>query len=206
MTVDLGESASLPRPDDLPDGATPLDPDESEGLVPDHISTRGELNAWEQLNIVKGAEWIRDKVAIQDILTPDTVRELHRQMFSDTWTWAGRVRKSLKNIGVAPEAISEQLHNLLADVAYWIEHQTYSTDEIGCRFHHRLVAIHPFPNGNGRHARVITDALLRTVGVVPFSWGSGSIDNPGVVRERYISSLRDADGGDYSALIRFVRS
>jgi len=206
MTVDLGEGASLPGPNDLPDGATPLDPDEAEGLLPDHISTRGELNAWEQLNIVKGAEWIRDKVAVQDILTQDTMRELHRRMFSDTWTWAGRFRRSLQNIGVAPEAISERLYNLLADVTYWIEHQTYSVDEIGCRFHHRLVAVHPFPNGNGRHARIITDALLRALGVVPFSWGSGSIDNPGVVRERYISSLRDADGEDYSALIRFVRS
>jgi Fic-DOC domain mobile mystery protein B len=206
MTGDRGEGASLPGPSDLPDGATPLDPDEAEGLLPDHISTRGELNAWEQLNIVKGAEWLRDKASVQDILTQDTVRELHRRMFSDTWTWAGRFRRSLKNIGVAPEAISEHLHNLLADVTYWVEHQTYSVDEIGCRFHHRLVAIHPFPNGNGRHARIITDGLLRALGGAPFSWGSGSIDNPGIVRERYISSLRDADGQDYSALIRFVRS
>jgi len=206
MTVDLGDGASLPGPNDLPAGATPLDPDEAEGLLPDHISTRGELNAWEQLNIVKGTEWIRNKVAVQDILTQDTVRELHRRMFSETWTWAGRFRRSLKNIGVAPEAISERLYNLLADVAYWIEHQTYSVDEIGCRFHHRLVAIHPFPNGNGRHARIITDALLKALGGVPFSWGSGSIDNPGIVRERYIRSLRDADGQGYSALIRFVRS
>ena len=206
MMVDPGEGASLPGPSDLPDGATPLDPDEAEGLLADHISTRGELNAWEQLNIVKGAEWIRNKATIQDILTQDTVRELHRRMFSETWTWAGRFRGSLKNIGVAPEAISEGLHDLLADITYWIEHRTYSVDEIGCRFHHRLVAIHPFPNGNGRHARIITDALLRALGGVPFSWGSGSIDNPGMVRERYISSLRDADGQDYSALIRFVRS
>jgi Fic-DOC domain mobile mystery protein B len=182
MTVDLGKGAPLPEPNDLPDGTTPLDPDEAEGLLPDHISTRGELNAWEQLNIVKGAEWMRDKVALQDILTQDTVRELHRRMFSETWTWAGRFRRSLKNIGVAPEAIPEHLYNLLADVTYWIEHQTYSVDEIGCRFHHRLVAIHPFPNGNGRHARIITDALLRALGGVPFSWGSGSIDNPGEVR------------------------
>lgn len=205
MTVDPGAGASLPRPAALPDGATPLDPDEAEGLLPDHISTRGELNAWEQLNIVKGAEWIREKAGVQDILTQDTVRELHRRMFSDTWRWAGRFRGSLKNIGVAPEAISERLYNLLADVTYWLEHQTYSLDEIGCRFHHRLVAIHPFPNGNGRHAPIITDALLRALRVVPFSWGSGSIDKPGIVRERYMSSLRAADGEDYSALIRFVR-
>lgn len=206
MTVNRGEGASKPGPDDLPDGATPSDPDEAEGLLADHISTRGELNAWEQLNILKGAEWIRGKAVVRDILTQDTVRELHRRMFSDTWTWAGSFRKSLKNIGVAPETISEHLYDLLADVTYWIDHQTYPVDEIGCRFHHRLVAIHPFPDGNGRHARTMTDALLGAMGAAPFSWGSGSIDKPGVVRERYISSLRDADGADYSALIQFVRS
>jgi Fic-DOC domain mobile mystery protein B len=206
VTADVGEEASLPEPHDLPDGATPLDPDDADGLRPAHISTRAELNAWEQLNIVKGEEWIRSKVAVRDLLTLKTVSELHRQMFSDTWTWAGHFRNSRKNIGVAPEAIPERLQNLLADVAYWLAHQTYSVDEIGCRFHHRLVAVHPFANGNGRHARIITDALLRIAGVLPFSWGYGSIDKPGLVRDRYINSLREADSGDYSALIRFARS
>jgi len=206
MTLGPGEDSSTLGPNDLPDGATPLDPDEAEGLIPDHISTRGELNAWELLNIVNGTEWMREKKEVQEILTQDTVRELHRNMFSDTWTWAGRFRTSLKNIGVSPEAIPEQLHTLLADVRYWMEHETYPIDEIGCRLHHRLVAIHPFPNGNGRHARIMTDALLEALGATPFSWGSGSIDNLGVVRRRYINSLREADRGDYAPLIHFVRT
>lgn len=197
--------APLQEPNEFPDDATPLDPDEADGLRPDHISTRRELNAWEQLNIAKGVEWIRN-MAIAQILTQATVRELHRRMFSDTWTWAGRFRGTLKSIGVAPELIAEHLHELLADAAHWIEHRTFSVDEIGCRFHHRLVAIHPFPNGNGRHARAITDALLRALGAVPFSWGSASVEVPGLARERYLTSLRLADSGDYSALLQFVRS
>lgn len=193
-------------PDDLPFGATPLDPDEAEGLIPDHIATRGELDAWEQLNIAKGAEWLRKSGSDRSLLTPGVACTLHQRMFSDTWTWAGRFRSSLKNIGVPPDAIPEQLLNLLTDVRYWIEHHTYPADEIACRFHHRLVAIHPFPNGNGRHARLMADALLRMMDVELFTWGSGSIDNPGSVRERYIRTLRDADNGGYAPLIDFVRS
>lgn len=192
--------------EDLPHRATPLDPDETEGLIPDHIATRGELNAWELLNIAKGAAWARGRRGVEVLLTQAAVCELHRRMFSDTWNWAGRFRRSLKNIGDPPELIQERLGNLLDDVAYRIRHHTYTADEIGCRFHHRLVAVHPFPNGNGRHARIMTDALLMNLGVEPFSWGSGFIDNEGVVRERYIAALREADGGDYAPLLLFVRS
>jgi len=197
-----------PARDGLPVGATPLDPDEAEGLVPDHIVTRGELNAWEQLNIAHAAEWIwkRGVGHADDLLTREVVCELHRRMFSETWIWAGRFRGSLKNLGVPPEAIPERLHDLLADVRYWVEHRTYAVDEMACRFHHRLVSVHPFPNGNGRHARLMTDAFLRTLGAEVFSWGSGSIDNPGSVRDRYIHALRAADNGHYAALMAFVRS
>lgn len=192
--------------DALPSGATPLDADEADGLLPEHLSTRGELNAWEQLNIAKAEAWLRKRKGRESLLTMDVLRELHRQMFSDTWAWAGRFRWTLKNIGVPPEAIVENAHNLLADAQYWIEHDTFSADEIVCRFHHRLVAIHPFPNGNGRHARLLADALLRDMNVPPFTWGSGSIDVPGEVRDRYVRALRAADSGDYAPLLAFARS
>jgi len=194
------------KPDGLPIGATPLDPDEAEGLIPDHISTRGELNAWEQVNIGKGAEWLRRRGRGEPLLTQGVLREIHERMFSDTWTWAGRFRQTLKNIGVPPEMIVEQVHNLLGDTRSWIDHGSFSADEIACRFHHRLVSIHPFPNGNGRHARLMTDALLRELGGEEFTWGSGSIDDQGEVRNRYLQVLRSADIGDYGPSLVFVRS
>lgn len=193
-------------PDDLPVGATPLDPDETEGLLPDHLSTRGELNAWEQLNITRGADWLRRRSRADPLLTQRVLREIHRRMFSDTWRWAGQYRQTLKNLGVPPERIVEHAQNLLDDTQYWVDHDSFSAEEIGCRFHHRLVAIHPFPNGNGRHARLMTDALLRALGAPAFSWGSGSIDDPGDVRSRYLRALRSADRGDYAPLLAFVRS
>jgi Fic-DOC domain mobile mystery protein B len=196
----------VPEPDDLPAEALPLDPEETEGLIPDHISTRGELNAWEQLNMAKGAEWLRRRGRAEPLLTEGVLREIHQRMFSETWAWAGRYRQTLKNIGVPPELIVEQVHALLADTRYWIEHASFSTDEIACRFHHRLVAIHPFPNGNGRHARLMTDALIRERGAEPFTWGSGSIDHRGDVRDRYLRALRSADGGDYAPLLKFVQA
>jgi len=193
-------------PDSLPAGATPLDPDEAVGLIPEHLSTRGELNAWEQVNIAKAVDWLRRRQNGGSVLNMDFLRELHRQMFSDTWKWAGKFRWTLKNIGVLSEAIPEQTYNLLSETRYWIEHHTYSVDEIAVRFHHRLVAIHPFPNGNGRHGRLMTDALLAELDALPFPWGSGSIDDRGAVRDRYLHALRSADSGDYTPLLAFVRS
>lgn len=192
--------------DSLPSGATPLDPDEAGDLIPGHVSTRGQLNAWEQVNIASALTWLENRRDNDSILTIGFVKGLHRRMFSDTWKWAGTFRWTMKNIGVFPEAITEQLTNLLADTDYWIQHDTYAADEIGVRFHHRLVSIHPFPNGNGRHARLMTDALLRQVSTTPFSWGSGSIDDHGDVRGRYIHALQCADAGDYDRLRDFVRS
>jgi len=193
-------------PDSLPTGATPLDPDEAEGLIPEHLSTRGELNAWEQVNVAKADGWLRRQQSGRSVLNMGLLHELHRQMFSDTWKWAGKFRWTLKNIGGPPEGIPEQTQNLLADTRYWIEHHTYSVDEIAVRFHHRLVAIHPFPNGNGRHGRLMADALLRQLHGPPFTWGSGSIDDRGAVRDRYLHALRSADSGDYAPLLAFVRS
>ncbi len=192
--------------DSLPPGATPLDPDEANGLMPEHLSTRGELNAWEQVNISKAIDWLRKRRDTESLLTIDFLRQLHRQMFSETWEWAGKFRWTLKNIGVPPETIVEQTHNLLADTQYWIENASYPVDEIAVRFHHRLVSIHPFPDGNGRHGRLMTDALVRETNTPPFTWGSSAIDDRGVVRDRYIQALRSADAGDYAPLLALVRS
>jgi len=188
-------------------GQTPLDPDEKEGLKPKHISTQGELNEWEQLNIIKGARWAQRQLK-QDILDDVFLRELHKRMFSDTWTWAGTYRKSDKNIGCDWRQISMRVRNLLENTKYQVEHQAIPLDELVARFHHLLVLIHPFPNGNGRCCRLITDLLLRKMGQEPFSWGRGgyaSLVSQSELRAEYLAALRAADQGDIAPLLAFAR-
>lgn len=207
MTSADNESETDFGPDEsLPDGATPLDPDEAAELIPTHITTRGELNAWEQANILDAEQWLATRRPTTSVIDMGFLRELHRRMFSGTWEWAGKFRKSMQNIGVAWEAVPERTQNLLADVQYWLDHETYPIDEIAARFHHMLVAIHPFPNGNGRHARFMADAFLRQVGVSPFTWGSASLDVKGAIRRQYIQALQAADAGDYGPLLCFIRT
>ena len=190
-------------PEYLP-GATPLDLDELASLIPKHITTQGELNEWEQLNIEQGEAWARRQR--KDILSEGFVRQLHQKMFGETWSWAGNFRKSNKNIGVDWQQISIKLRDLLNDTRYQIEHATYPPDEIATRFHHRLVLIPPFPNGNGRHARMIANLLIQQLGQPIFTWGSKSLTALTEMRTRYIAALRAADDGDIKPLLAFVRS
>jgi Fic-DOC domain mobile mystery protein B len=186
-------------------GATPLDPDETRGLIPRHIRMQAELNQWEQANVLEGSAWAM-RSRERDILNERFVRELHKRMFGDTWRWAGTFRTTEKNIGVDPAQLAVRLRDLLEDVRYWTEHRSYPADEIAMRFHHRLVVIHPFPNGNGRHARLITDVLLKRNGAAAFTWGGANLETAGDARDRYLTALRAADGGDYTLLQAFVRS
>lgn len=196
-------------PFDYPPGATPLDPNEVDGLIPDYITTQAELNALERENITEATNWAESR-RHSDILTATFTLDVHKRMLNRVWRWAGKQRTSNKNLGVFKENISTELANLLADAKYWIENKTYRWDEIGARFHHRLVSIHVFVNGNGRHARIMTNILLSSNGQEPFSWGikthSGALEVEGALRDEYISALKGADQGDYGALIRFVRS
>lgn len=185
-------------------GATPLDPDEAGGLIPSHISTQAQLNEWEEANILEARRWVFARRR-RDVLTEEFARELHRRMFDKTWKWAGDFRRSGKNIGVDSRQISTRLRDLLDDARYWIEHRTYPIDEIAARFHHRLVSIHPFANGNGRHARLMADVLLVQADAPPFTWGSKTLVT-GAERETYIAVLHAADAGDIKPLLRFSRS
>lgn len=192
---------------DNPPGATSLDPDELDGLKIKHITTRGELDRWEQDNISEAISWLNKRRNRENVLSEDFLIMLHKKMLEKVWTWAGGFRRSGKNIGVDWPTISIELRRLLDDVSYWIENATYSPDEIAVRFHHRLVWVHLFPNGNGRHARLATDSLLKDVlKVEPFTWGSERLEEKGNVRDQYIHALRQADNHDYSELLAFVRS
>lgn len=188
-------------------GATPLDPDEIEGLIPkDLISTVGQLNAFEQENILDAYGWLDSKPPAE-ILDDVFLRELHARMLSKTWRWAGAYRKTERNIGVEPEQIAVSVRNLAEDFKLQLLHRKgTSVDEIAMRFHHRLVAVHAFPNGNGRHARLATDLLLELHGVERFTWGSENLCGDSEVRGTYIDALRKADQRVFDPLMAFVRS
>lgn len=190
---------------EYPEGATPLDPDEIEGVKFKHITTRGELDHLEQGNIQMGLGWL-SRSRNPDILSEEFVRKLHKRLFGDVWKWAGKFRTTGKNIGVDPAQIGVQLRMLLDDVKYWIDNDTYSAEEIAIRFHHKLVYIHPFPNGNGRHARIIADALLtKLMKKAPIDWAGGyDLQSMGERRREYIAALRAADKNDYSLLFAFA--
>lgn len=190
---------------EYPPGATPLDPDDAVGLIPSHITTQGQLNEWEFQNVSEGAAWALSRKR-SNLLTAEFARELHRRMFAKTWKWAGSIRKKETSPGIDPAHIPVELKKLFDDVAFQIREKSMPLDEIAARFHHRLTQIHPFSNGNGRHARLMTDLLLRENGVKPFDWGNADLVPPGDVRDRYIGALRAADGREYSMLFRFVRS
>jgi len=186
-------------------GATPLNPDETDGLKIKHITTQQELDRWEQDNINDALQWLGQRRKT-DILTEAFIKTLHQKMFGKVWKWAGIFRKSGKNIGVDWPQIHVYIHNLLHDVRYWIDHKTYGDDEIAVRLHHRLVLIHSFANGNGRHARLMADVLLQEVfHKEPFSWNIPGMDDPDEVRNKYLLALRAADKNNYSALLAFVK-
>jgi Fic-DOC domain mobile mystery protein B len=192
----------------LPPGATPLDPDEAAELIP-RIATSGELDEFEAANIETAVRWALGRggrAAARGITTPDGLLDLHRRMFDRTWKWAGRIRNTNKSIGVPKEYIRPELKNLCDDVNYQIEHDTYPADMLAVRFHHRLVSIHVFPNGNGRHSRLAADLLVGRLGQPPFSWGGIPLRNSTPNRGEYIASLRDADGGSIERLLAFARS
>lgn len=195
---------------ELPYGATPIDPDEAEGLLQGHVSTRHELDELEEANIQAGLEWAQRRAVLRkkpvDVLTEEFLYELHKRMFDAVWAWAGRVRTTDKNIGVDKFTVRAEVRNLVEDARYWRENGTYEPDELAVRFHHRLVWIHPFPNGNGRHSRLMADLIVQQADRPPFSWGGGSLMGTSELRKAYVGALRNADQGEMEALMEFSRS
>ena len=190
------------------DGQTTLDEDEKEGLLISTITTRAELDEMEQNNIQQEMLWLMSRrVAAKDILTEAFVQQLHVKMFGKVWRWAGQYRKTNKNIGVDKYEIPTQLKMLLDDCRYWIEHKTYEEEEIAIRFKHRLVSIHCFPNGNGRHSRLMADVIAeRLFARDVFSWGSNDLANLSAARANYLAAVKAADAGEIRFLIAFARS
>ncbi len=186
------------------DASTPLSPEELEGLIPSYITLRSELNEAEQANILEAEEWAFNRK--RDVLSEKVLNDLHKRMFGRVWKWAGKYRRTGKNIGVDAYRIPLELRQLLDDVRFWIESRTYPTDEIATRFHHKLVWIYLFPNGNGRHARTATDLLLTTLDQPRFTWGRENLVDANETRQTYVDALRAGDQHDYKPLLAFVRS
>lgn len=188
-------------------GTTPIDPNEMDDLIPTHITTQAELNEWEQTNITDAQLWLNNRqFKLDEVLSQVFIKKLHQKMFDNTWRWAGKFRKTNKNIGVDWYAIPVQLKQLFEDVAFQVLHNAYSLDEVAARFHHRLVFVHPFVNGNGRLSRLMTDSFLLSNKQKIFSWGMTNLTNENSLRKQYITALKTADKQDYSLLIDFVRT
>lgn len=195
----------------VPPDTTPLDQDEADGLLLGWIATRADLNAAEAAGISEGTSWaLGRRLAPEAICDSEFLHELHRHIFGGVWKWAGRYRRADKNIGIDWRMIATAVEELLADCRAWLGNSAqsrWSDDEIAVRLHHRLVAIHLFPNGNGRHARLVADLLVQSLGGPPFTWGgSVKLADAGETRSRYIAALQSADAGDVGPLMEFARS
>ena len=195
------------EPDDI-NGKTPLDEDEKEGLLIKSITTRSELDEFEQQNIEKAMLWLKKKkLSPKEILSEKFVRDLHRRMYADIWKWAGEFRRTDKNIGIDKHQITVALKQLLDDGLYWMEHHRFPDEEIAIRLKHRMVQIHCFANGNGRHSRLMADIIMEKVFHLPlFTWGAANLVKHGDLRRAYLKALKKADAGDYTDLLTFARS
>lgn len=189
---------------EVDESSTPLTEKEKNELIPTWITLRKELNEIERVGILNAEKRVFSRKQ-KNILTEDFIKKLHKKMFGNVWSWAGRFRTTERNIGVPAWQIVTDLRNLLEDTKCWIENKTYPSDEIGARFHHRLVWIHPFPNGNGRHSRLMTDILMKDLGHQRFTWGEGSLIEVSELRNKYIQALKAADNGQFKLLLDFVR-
>lgn len=190
------------------DGQTPLDEDEKEGLLIPTISTRGELDEFEQQNIEQAIQWVMlQSFKSERIFTEDFILLVHKKMYDNVWAWAGIFRNTNKNLGTDKWQIRTALKCLIDDVKYWKENNVYAADELAIRFKHRIVSIHCFPNGNGRHSRLMADIIIEKIFKQPvFSWGAANYSKSDDSRANYLSAIKAADRGDYSLLLSFARS
>lgn len=193
---------------DYTDGQTPLDEDEKDGLLIPTIATRGELDEFEQQNIEQAVLWSLNRSLKADVVfTEDFIRGLHKRMYNNIWAWAGEFRKSNKNIGVDKWQIPTELRTLLDDTKFWYTNNTYSPDETTIRFKHRLVSIHCFANGNGRHSRLMADIVIEKIFKLPhYTWGAANIIKQADTRSAYLDAIKAADKGDIQPLINFARA
>lgn len=189
-------------------GQTPIEDEELQGLLIKTITTRGELDEFEQKNIEEAIQWTMQRnFKKEEVLSESFIRSLHKRMYGKVWSWSGKFRKTERNIGINSKQISVSLKNLLDDTLFWLENNTYPPDEIAVRFKHRLVSIHCFPNGNGRHSRLMADIIIEKICKEPrFTWGEGDLSKKSQMRDVYIAAVKEGDKNNYQPLLAFARS
>jgi len=189
------------------DGQTPLSEEEKEGILSKTISTHGDLDELEQANIESALLWVKGKkFNKEEVLSEDFIKKLHKKMFGDVWRWAGDFRRSEKNIGISWTSIGVELRKLLDNTLFLIENEVLPSDEIAIDFKHKLVNIHCFPNGNGRHSRMMADIIIEKIyEETIFSWNSSNMVKADETRANYINAIRKGDDGDIKPLIEFAR-
>ncbi len=191
---------------DQPEGATPID--DVSGLLVD-ITTRGELNDAEGLNILTATDWI-DKGRIDDLFTVQFYRELHTKMYDQVWSWAGALRSQTGQTthpGSRPEAVDLDLGRVAMEFhCEWeaLNDNSHLLPFIS-RYHHALVLVHPFNNGNGRWSRLAADAVIqRLAGRPPLTWATDTLVVDSDERKEYIAALQAADTGDFQPLLDYI--
>jgi len=191
-------------------GQTPIDANESDGLKIKTITTQSELNEFEQLNIERALHWtLKKRFTAEQLLSEKFILSLHKKMYGDVWKWAGKFRTTEKNLGIPFPLIGIELRKLIDDTLFQINNNSFPSDEIAIRFKHRIVSIHCFPNGNGRHSRLMADLIVEKLFHDPsFSWGHSHSQHASneEVRSAYLTALKEADRNNYPPLIEFARS
>lgn len=193
---------------DYINGQTPLDEEEKEGLLIPTIATREELDEFEQQNVEEAIQWLIGKsFKPEKVLTEKFICDVHKRMFNQVWKWAGSFRQSQKNIGVDYWNVPMELNNLVEDAKVWLKNEVFPPDEMAVRFKHRIVSIHCFSNGNGRHSRLMADIIIEKLfGLNHFTWGDGDLSNENDTRSEYLQALKEADRNSIDSLIKFAKS
>jgi len=174
-------------------------------LLPAHINTQAQLNEWEALNILNASKKYLTKRSVAAV-SADWLKRVHKEMFGETWKWAGEFRKKDLNIGISWHQIPEQIKLLEDDLKYWQAGKgNFSVFQQSVRLHHRLVKIHPFINGNGRHARLVADIFLYNKDEKLPNWPDEKLIENSDIRKKYINALKAADSGDYNKLEKLIK-
>jgi Fic-DOC domain mobile mystery protein B len=187
-----------------PSGATPFDVD---GLRLTHLRTREAIYDAEAENILLAYQkYLRRRLSPNRAwFTEGFVRQVHRDMLGAVWEWGGRYRETELTIGVPAHQIREEIAKLCDDRLFWDKDKNMPIIERAARLHARLAWIHPFRNGNGRHARLITDIFLYSHRHALPEWPHSELIQEGTPREEYLVAMKQADRGNFESLITFTK-